>query len=241
MWGKRPAAAHAMVQAAKAADGLLAVSEALKKDMVALGMPEDKIRVHLTGVELDRFKPGDRAALRQARGLKGPLLLTVGNLVPLKRQALIVESMEKLPGAHLLIVGEGPERARLKALIEARSLADRVTLLGNVAHEEMPGLMAAADVLVHAASSEGLANVWIEALACGTPVVTSNVGGAAEVLKDAAAGRLLDDVAPETIAAAIRDVLADSPKQELVRRSALLFDWQRNTDELYAHLSGLKR
>jgi teichuronic acid biosynthesis glycosyltransferase TuaC len=239
LWGAKPAARRLMVDAANAADGLLAVSESLKADMVAIGMPEEKIRVHRTGIELDRFHPVERSAAKASFGVSGPLLLAVGNLVALKRFELVIGAAELLPDATLFIAGEGRERRKLEALIAERGLSARVRLLGGVHHADMPALMAAADVFVHASSSEGLANVWVEALASGTPVVTANVGAAAEVVDRAEAGTLIDDARPEVFAEAIRAVLEAPPAPEAVRASALRFDWKNNTGALHAHLLAL--
>lgn len=241
LWGKRPAARRMMVDAARRAEGLLAVSDSLKAEMVAIGMPADKIIVHRTGIELVTFNPENRTGAKARLGIDGTVLLAVGNLVPLKRQHLIVEAAALLPAVTLFIAGDGPERPRLQSLIAVRGLSDRVRLLGNVPHAEMPMLMAAADVFVHAASSEGLANVWVEALASGTPVVSTRVGGAAEVVDRPAAGRLIDNPTATDLARAISAVLADPPSPEAVRESALRFDWNRNTETLFKYLSGLKR
>jgi glycosyltransferase involved in cell wall biosynthesis len=239
LWGAKPAARRMMIEAAQHADGLLAVSDSLKADMLAIGMPGEKIRVHRTGIELDRFCPADRPAAKAALGISGPLLLAVGNLVALKRFDLAISAAELLPEATLFIAGEGRERRKLESLIAERGLSARVRLLGSIHHSRMPALMAAADVFVHASSSEGLANVWVEALASGTPVVTANVGAAGEVVDRPEAGTLIDDARPAVFADAIRAVLAAPPAPDAVRASALRFDWKTNTDALYAHLLGL--
>ncbi len=239
LWSARPAARKMMLEAAGSADGMLAVSESLKADMAGIGMPADKIRVHRTGIELDRFRPADKAARKAALGVSGPLLLAVGNLVALKRFDLAIGAAEMLPEATLFIAGEGRERRKLEAMIAERGLSGRVRLLGAVHHSEMPVLMAAADVFVHTSSSEGLANVWVEALASGAPVVTSNVGAAAEVVDTPEAGTIVDDARPAAFAEAIRSILAAPPEPETVRASALRFDWKTNTDALHAHLQGL--
>src|SRR3546814_17186197 len=92
-----------------------------------------------------------------------------------------------VPDATLLIAGDGPERGRLDALIVRLGLTDRVRLLGAVPHADLPRLIAAADVSALASSSEGLANAWVESLACGTPVVITDAGGARELVRAAAA------------------------------------------------------
>ncbi|HEU0097938.1 MAG TPA: glycosyltransferase [Allosphingosinicella sp.] len=239
-WGRRPAVARQMLAAAREAGGMLAVSAALKADMAALGMPPDKIRVHYTGVDLERFRPAEREEAKRRLGVGGPLIVTPGNLVPLKGHRLAVEALADLPGATLLIAGEGPERPGLEALIAARGLQSRARLLGSVAPAEMPGLLAAADLMLLPSEREGLANVWIEALACGTPILIADVGGAREVLDRPEAGRVVDRD-PASIAAAAREMLASPPEPAAVRRSAERFSWERNGAELHEHLAGLVR
>lgn len=237
-WGRRPAVAGQMLAAAGKAGGLLAVSAALKADMAAMGMPEEKIRVHHTGIDLTLFRPVDREAAKRGLGVEGPLIVAPGNLVPLKGHRLAIEALEGVPGATLLVAGEGPERPALEALIAARGLAARARLLGGVPPARMPELLAAADLMLLPSEREGLANVWIEALACGTPILIADVGGAREVLDRPEAGRLVDRD-PVAIAAAAREMLASPPDPAEVRRSAERFSWERNAAELHAHLAGL--
>jgi glycosyltransferase involved in cell wall biosynthesis len=221
-WGQRPAIRAQMLAAAEAAGGLLAVSEALKREMVALGMPESKIQVHYTGVDLGRFQ-------LQARP-PGRTVLTVGNLVPEKGHRLLLEAMRRVPDATLLVAGDGPERRALEALA-----GDRVRFLGTVPHGEMPALLARADVMALASEREGLANAWVEALAAGTPVVIPDVGGAREVVDRPAAGRIVSRE-PEAFAAAIAALLDAPPDRAAVQAAAERFSWKRNGAELAAHL-----
>jgi teichuronic acid biosynthesis glycosyltransferase TuaC len=240
VWGVRPGVAGQILEAARAANGLLAVSAALKADMVALGMPEEKIRIHYTGIDLDTFGPRERAGAKAAFGVSGPLLASVGALLPRKGQDLAIAALKQVPGATLLLAGDGPDRPRLARLTEEAGLGARVRFLGPQPHAALAALFAAADVMVLPTVSEGLANVWVEALACGTPVVTSDVGGAREVIDGPAAGRLVPRDAA-AIAAAIRSLLADPPAQAAVRDHALRFSWERNGAELAAHLASLVR
>jgi glycosyltransferase involved in cell wall biosynthesis len=236
LWGGHAGIREQIVAAARAADGLLAVSAALRADMAALGMPEEKIRVHHTGIDLDAFGPRDRAQAKAALGVDGPLLAGVGALLPRKGHDLAIAALKQLPGATLIIAGGGPDRARLEKL--ARGLP--VRFLGVRPHGELPGLLAAADIMVLPTVSEGLANVWVEALACGTPVVTSDVGGAREVIDEPAYGRLVPRD-PAAIAQAVRQLLDVPVPQARVREGALRFSWDRNGAELAAHLAGLVR
>ncbi|HEX8225210.1 MAG TPA: glycosyltransferase [Allosphingosinicella sp.] len=234
-WGRRPGIAAQIVEAAGRAGGLLAVSAALKRDMAAMGMPEERIRVHHTGIDLGRFRPLDRIKAKRRLGVDGPLIVSPGNLVPLKGHRLAVEALARLPDATLLIAGEGPERRALEALIAARGLGGRARLLGSVPPASMPELLAAADLMLLPSEREGLANVWIEALACGTPILIADVGGAREVLDRPEAGRLVERV-PASIAAAALEMLAAPPDPASVRKSAERFSWERNAEELHEHL-----
>jgi teichuronic acid biosynthesis glycosyltransferase TuaC len=239
-WGADPAIAGQIVAAGKGAGGLLAVSAALKRDMAALGLPEDKIRVHHTGIDLERFRPVDRAAAKAALGVEGPLLVSVGHLNARKGQEIALAALEKIPSATLIFAGDGPERSRLERAAAAKGLAERARFLGVQPHDSLPGLLAAADVMVLPTMSEGLANVWVEALACGTPVVTSDVGGAREVVDRPEAGRLVPRE-PDAVAEAVNALLADPPAQAAVRAAAERFSWERNAAELHEHLAGLAR
>ena len=237
-WGRAPATGAQVVAAGRAADGLLAVSGAMRDDMIALGMPAETIRVHHTGVDLDRFRPLGRTAAKAALGIAGPLVVSLGALIPRKAHHIALQAVAALPGVTLAIAGEGPERQRL--LAEARDLgvADRVRLLGAVPHAQIPALLAAADVMALASTSEGLANAWIEALACGTPIVISAAGGAAEVVTSREVGRIVAGNAPN-FAVAIAELLAGPPPPAAVRATAERFTWQANSEALVAHLSSL--
>lgn len=239
-WGRRPGTGEQIVEAGRRAGGLLAVGAALKADMVALGLPEEKIRVHHTGVDLDLFRPLDRAAAKRALGVAGPLLVCAGALIARKGQGFAIEALARLPGATLMLVGDGPDRAALERLARRHGVAERVRFLGSRPHAELPALLAAADVAVQPSASEGLANVWVEALACGTPVVTCDVGGAGEAIDRPAAGRLAGRDA-EAIAAAVRALLADPPAPEEVRQAAARFSWERNSAALAEHLARVAR
>jgi glycosyltransferase involved in cell wall biosynthesis len=227
-----------MVEAGRKAGGLLAVSAGLKSDMAAMGLPEENIRVHYTGVDLERFRPADREPARRSLGVDGPLIVTPGNLVPLKGQRLAIEALAGLAEATLLIAGEGPDRPALEALIAGLGLGSRARLLGSVPPDAMPDLLAAADLMILPSEREGLANVWIESLASGTPILIADVGGAREVLDRPEAGRTVARHAG-AIAAAAREMLASPPDPAAVRRSAERFSWERNAAEMHEHLSSL--
>ncbi|MDF0490698.1 glycosyltransferase [Sphingomonas sp. H39-1-10] len=237
-WGTAPATARQVIAAGQQADGLLAVSRAMRADMAALGMPPERIRVHHTGVDLELFAPRARDAAKAALGVRGPLVVSVGALIARKGHEVVIDAVAALPGVSLLIAGAGEARGAIEAKIAAHGIGERVRLLGALPHGDLPGLIAAADVMALASSSEGLANAWVEALACGTPIVITDAGGAREVVTDPAYGRVVAREA-DAFAAAIGDVLATPPAQDAVRSGAERFTWGANTEALYAHLSGL--
>lgn len=238
LWGGIAACRRMIVAAGRAAGGMLAVSAALRADMIAMGLPGDRILVHHTGVDQAMFRPQDRPAAKAALGVEGPLVVTAGNLIPLKGQGLVIEAVRALPGVNLLIAGRGPDRDRLAAQIAANGLEDRISLLGALPQDRLPALFAAADVVALPSASEGLANVWVEALACGTPLVITDVGGAREVIDRPVAGRLVERT-PEAIAAGISAVLANPASPAEVAKTVRGFTWERNTEALHAHLKGL--
>ncbi len=235
-WGRAPATAGQVVAAGKAADGLLAVSGAMRADMAALGIPAERIRVHHTGVDLDRFTPVDRAAAKARLGIDGTLVVSVGALIARKGHDVVIEAVSRLPGVTLLIAGEGPARAALEAVIARTGAPAR--LLGSVPHGELPALIGAADVMALASASEGLANAWVEALACGTPIVITDAGGAGEVVTGPAAGRVVPREAG-AFASAIGDLLAEPPSAAAARSFAERFTWEANAAALRAHLARL--
>ena len=182
------------------------------------------------GVETDLFRPPeDRAAVRTALGLKGPALISVGGLIERKGHHRTIEAMHQLPGFELVIVGEGPERQRLAALIDDYGLADRVRLLGPHPHRSLPALYGAADASVLASSREGWANVLLELMACGTPVVAANIWGNPEVVRAPAGGVIYEPNTPDAIAAAVRRLFADLPDRAATRAYAEPFSWDETT------------
>lgn len=235
-WSGVPGCRDQIVAAGQAAAGMLAVSAALKRDMAALGLPAERIAVHYTGVDRERFRPVDRREAKRALGIEGPLVVSVGALIARKGQALVVEALAAIPGASLVLVGDGPERAALQAQAARLGIADRVRLTGALPPDEVAMLLAAADAMALPSQSEGLANAWVEALASGTPIVIADVGGARELLDRTEAGALVPHD-PAAIAQAIRAILAAPPDREAVRATVDRFSWQRNAEALFAHLS----
>jgi len=230
-WAQRRDTAPAILEAAGGAAGLLAVSEALKGDLAAIGIDPARITVHYTGCDQARFRPQDGSPIRQRLNIGGPMLVSVGALIERKRQDLAIAALPHLPEASLVLIGEGPEEPAYRALAERLGVAERIRFLGAIAHDALPGYLAAADAMVLVSRSEGLANAWVEALACGTPIVIGDAGGARELLADPAAGRIVAADA-EAIADAVKALLAASAPAEAVRATVADFTWSRNAAAL---------
>jgi glycosyltransferase involved in cell wall biosynthesis len=243
-WGGSGYARRQMRDAARQAAGLLAVSEALGAELTRrLDLTGTPVSVHYTGLDRDRFRPLGHTQLRAQLGRElglalprnGPLLASVGALVARKGHDIAIEALALLSGEHpsasLLIVGKGEEESALRRLIEERGLSDRVHLIGSVDHDLLPVILSAADIMVLPTGNEGLANAWVEALACGTPVVTCDVGGARELVTSRLAGRLVDRNA-EAVTRGICEVLAHPPDPQDVAALAERFDWSTHAEAL---------
>jgi len=246
LWGQKAYALRKMRLAADQAAGLLAVSKALAEHMAALGFPREKITVHYTGLDRSRFRPlgrrRSRKRLAEELGLAipegAPLLASVGALIPRKGQHYVIRALARLPSAHLVLVGAGPDRAALETFTREAGLADRVHFLGLLDHSMLPVVLSAADAMVLPSESEGLANAWVESLACGAPLVITDAGGAREVVTSADAGRIVPRDA-DTIAAAVRELLDDPPSPDAVAECVAHFSWEANAQALAAYYESL--
>jgi glycosyltransferase involved in cell wall biosynthesis len=219
-----------MIQwAMKNAAALISVSGGLKAAMVQLGTPASKITVLRNGVDLDLFQPGDRQPIRSTWGIEGRLLLSVGHLIRRKGHHLAIEALAKLPNWTLAIVGEGPEKASLQTLAAEMGVASRVIFCGSQPHKSLPAYYAAADLLILSSSREGWANVLLEAMACGTAVVASNIPGNSEVVADVAAGEVVVENTPACFASTIERVYENRTSRAETRAYAEKFSWDETS------------
>jgi len=183
------------------------------------------------GVDLKQFRPLDREATRRRLGLTGKVLISVGHLIARKGHDLIVAAMPSLPGFTLLIAGEGEERPKLERMIAELGLGDRVRLLGSRPHAELPELYGAADALILASSREGWANVLLEAMACGTPAIASDIWGNPEVVAKPEAGILMTERTAKGVADAVHSLFGPRmPSREATRAYASAFSWDATTE-----------
>ena len=217
-------------RALRRANRVFAVAESLKRMAVTLGIPEHGVRVIGNGVDLHKFQPVPKAQARANLGLPqaAPILISVGGLVERKGFHRVIECLpalrERFPDLQYLVVGgpspEGDIGARLRAQVAELGLEKTVRFLGAVPPEALKEPLSAADVFVLATRNEGWANVFLEAMACGLPVVTTDVGGNTEVVCRPELGTIV----PFGDRAALRGAL----------ESALARKWDRETIIGYA-------
>lgn len=167
---------------------------------------------------------------------RGFRLATVGRLVPHKRLADVIGAVAKLDETRLIVVGDGPQRSELNALVEKLGLADRVVMLGGLPQRELWGVLVRyADVLVLNSTYEGLPHILLEAAHLGVPAVATAVGGTPEIMEDGESGLLIPPDAPEALLTALRQLQADPAlRQRLAegaRRAAERFSFTRMVDE----------
>ena len=229
--------------AANNAGGLVTVCEALKRELANLGVERERIQVLRNGVDLSVFRLVNRESVRSRLGLHGPTILSVGHLIPRKGHDLVIRALTDLVDVSLLVVGEGSERLSLESLAKELGVDDRVRFAGSIEHERMHEIYGAADALVLASDREGWANVLLESMACGTPVVASNVWGTPEIVRSPAAGLLLPNRNPQTISDSIKTLLQDPPARAETRAYAEGFDWSQTTQgqlDLFREILGME-
>lgn len=240
---------HFMRWAAGCAQACIGVSAALTGILRSWDVDEHRLHVMRNGVDLQRFTPIDQAAARQQLGIMdSPVLLVVANLVPVKAIDLVIDALPVLrvrhPGLALYVVGGGPLRDGLQAQARRLGIESRVHLVGPVANELLPQWYSAADVSILASRSEGWANVLLESLACGTPVVATKVGGAADLLQGTQVGALVERHDPQAIAAAVDRMLGAGLLRSDVRNHARQYAWaevSRAQQELFGRIVGGNR
>ncbi len=228
--------------AAERSAGMIAVSDALRDRMVEIGVNADKVTTLRNGVDLGLFCPmPDRSQLRSDLDLNGFTLLSVGHLIERKGHHLVIEALRLLPEVDLLVVGSGHMLNELQELSRAMGVEDRVRFVGAISQDELRAYYNAADALVLASSREGMANVLLESIACGTPAVATPYWGNPEVISNGAAGQLTRDRSSDAIAEGVQALREAYPSRGDTRRHAEQFGWQATTDgqlEIFSRICG---
>ncbi|MDA8259043.1 MAG: glycosyltransferase [Betaproteobacteria bacterium] len=239
---KNPALRPRLARVLKDASRVFSVSASLRRLAIELGAAAENTEVVGNGVDIKRFHPVDRAAARQKYGLPldAKILVSVGALVERKGMNRVIEVIPALlkhhPDLHYLIVGgaspEGDNRAELDALVARLGLDGYVHFLGTLPPDELKWPLSASDVFVLATRNEGWANVFLEAMACGLPVISTDVGGNAEVVcRDE-----LGSIAPFGDAAALQQALDDALDKKWDRPAILDYAQANQWDKRVAQL-----
>jgi glycosyltransferase involved in cell wall biosynthesis len=193
--------------AARTASANITVSGPLKDLLVEMGVPEGDVIVLRNGVDLKLFYPEDRERCRRELGLKHTTLLAVGQLIESKGHDIVLKALARLPRTDLVIAGEGAAEGRLRTLAESLGVADRVTFVGTVLHEQLKTY------------------VLLESMACGTPVIASDVGSIREIVAAPEAGVVMRARTPEGLVDAFHTLFSSYPDRKAIRRYAERFSW----------------
>lgn len=218
------------------------------------GVAPTTIRVVPNGVDPSRFHPIETGLVRDRLGLNDQsLLLTVGRLVPRKGLDTTIRALPSLlgdvPNLQYVIVGSGPDEKRLRALVEHHNLQDVVHFVGQVPWDDLLLYYNAADVFVMPSREdppdvEGFGLVFLEANACGTPVVGAHAGGVPDAIVDGETGHLVPPADPEALAQALSSLLSNTEHARAMgqvgrKRAETVASWDAVANTLMDHLQAL--
>jgi glycosyltransferase involved in cell wall biosynthesis len=233
-----PAVARALRRELPRAGRVVAVSRALADVVAGFGVCRDRIDVVLNGVDVDLFRPRDRAEARAALGHAGDparWLLYVGRLEPAKGILDLLEAFSRLArrrdDVRLVVVGDGSARAQCERAA-AGPLLGRVLVAGTRPLEEVPRWLAASHALVLPSWAEGTPNVVIEALACGRRVVATAVGGTPDLVTSAEVGELVPPRDLERLTDALARAAGAEYAPEAVARAGARHGWEESARRL---------
>jgi phosphatidyl-myo-inositol dimannoside synthase len=232
----------------RAADAIVAVSQYAKNILIErYGVARSKIELIPNGVDTVKFVASSKpAALIDRFGITDKLiLLTIARLVERKGVDIALQALPavraRVPNTHLLVVGEGPFLDQLKRIAAEQGVADAVTFVGAVPHNETPGYYAAGDIFIMpnrrlaTGENEGFGLVFLEANACGLPVIAGREGGPSEVVADGVNGLLVDGNNPDAVAQAIVRLATDRALYEQLRAGGLAMaqrqDWSARAQQ----------
>jgi len=222
--------------------GAVGVCESLTKAMLNLGALPNKTCTIGNGVDAELFTPVGRSYARRQLSMPedSKIIVSVGNLVPVKRHGVLISAfaqlVSKYPQIRLYLVGEGHLRKKLEAQAKREGLSGRVFFAGRRPNEELKLWYGAADVSCLASSREGWANVILESLACGTPVVATSVGGAPEIIASSHLGILVEQ-SEESIARGLQRALQQEWNRETLVRFARSRNWSVVAEEVQNFLN----
>ena len=240
---KEPALRKRIVKAVDSADQVISVTQDLVNVANSAGCDRSDFELVGNGVDTSIFFPDPDAGSKLRESLEIPsdakVIISVGGIIEHKGHHRVVEVMPKLiekdTATYYLIVGgaslAGDYSSEIKATIERLNLSDKVFMLGSKKPDELRACLSASDVFVLPTRYEGWANVFLEAMACGLPVVTTNVGGNSEVISNADVGALVPFGDPEALAEAVMEYL-DLDCSEAVLSYSNSLSWDMRISKL---------
>lgn len=233
------------------ADKIIAVSKALKSQILEMGIADGKIEVLFNAVDTNKFKPLNKIDARKKLGLPvgKKIIIFVGNLVMVKSPLFLLESIHQIREKGkddflLVMIGDGVLKDEIENKINKFSLQVVIKLVGAKPHEEIPFWMSAADFLVLPSINEGMPTVLLEAMACGLPVIATEVGGVSEIVDNEKTGILIQSNDAEALGKNILRLIDDEKLRERLKLNGLLFIKENNLtwqDEAFKTLGIYKR
>ena len=218
---------------------VISVSQDLRDKMIEIGVKPEKVKVIYNGIDSDIFKPLDKMDIRRELGIdiNKKVILFVGNLKPVKGLIYLIEAFAGIVDCSqnivLILIGAGELKKELEDEIKKHGIENCVQILGTKSHKEIPKWMNACDLLCLPSLNEGVPNVILEALACGIPVVASNVGGIPEIQTSKEYGILVSPKNSEELQKAILDCLNKSWDREAISKYSARFSWENNAEMIY--------
>jgi len=222
--------AKQIVAASQHANAVISVSNALKEKMISMGVEKSKIKVIYNGVNHQVF------GAIEVTPISSPYILFVGNL---KKEKGIFELLNGFaevchlyPDLTLVYAGPGANKAILQKQAERLNISHKVRMLGTINHRDLPQLMVNARLVALPSYNEGVPNVLLEAMACGTPVLASNVGGIPEVIDQKICGHLVEAKQSHAVADGLKLVLSKNWSRSDIKTHSRQFSWQKNKENL---------
>lgn len=214
-------------------DHIVTVSDDLRKQLIAKGIFTDKITTIKNGIN-PLFTTQNKQTAKESLGLNGQqVILYVGHLIPIKGVKYLIQAfslIQKQSNYQLYLIGTGEEEPRLRNLVTTKNLADRIHFIGNVSQPGLVQWYNAADIFCLPSLREGIPNVILEALACGTPVVATDISNNSDIINEAN-GFLVQPENAVQLAEAIEKAISKNWNRKIISESVANFRWKKNRSE----------
>lgn len=219
--------------------GIICVSENMRKDVIQTGFNEKKTIVIGNGVDHNIFYPQDIRAevIKDYKITTDKIIVSVGGLIHRKRHDLAIEAISGLENVTLLIAGSGEKEAELKNLAKEKNCEERVIFTGQQTQYELARLYNAADIFLLCSEYEGRANVLLEAASCGTPLLSSNVGGSDEIITSDKMGLIFKEYTSQAIKSYLEELLHNPRSRKFISEQMQEISWEK-TAQKYAEFLG---